>query len=305
MKRDNELLPEEEQALEDVSPPVLPHAATEKASLKLGHLGVEAVYPLTPMQRDLYLTSVLKPDTLDVCIGYAISITQPFQIDVWNAVLLAFQERQPMLRTRIYEGSNQDQRQNGSHGDDVACQCVSTQTSFNLKVKDLTSTPCSDDALESLVRDFIYAPYDIHSTELVRYCIWRLDDDRTVFAMGCHHILMDGVSLASHLSRVSDDYNRALVGDVTGNTTNFGQSEYLELAEQYYNEFDTQDVREFWSENLQNVEPISLKVVKETNVDEVAYNSVDKCSKDNVIKETYLFDAAQVDLIKKYCRKNV
>ncbi len=141
MKRDNELLPEDAVTLVEMNEPMLQHAATKKTSLKLGHLGVEAVYPLTPMQRDLYLTSVLKPDTLDVCIGYAISTDKPFQIDVWNAVLLAFQEQQPMLRTRIYEGSDQRQdhraHQKNSYSDDVACQCISTQASFNLEIKDM------------------------------------------------------------------------------------------------------------------------------------------------------------------------
>ncbi|OUR88831.1 hypothetical protein A9Q81_23000 [Gammaproteobacteria bacterium 42_54_T18] len=325
MKRDNELLSEEAQTLVGMHEPMLQHAATKKASLKLGHLGVEAVYPLTPMQRDLYLTSVLKPDTLDVCIGYAISITRPFQIDVLNVVLLACQEQQPMLRTRIYEGSDQrqDQRahQKNNYSDDVACQCVSTQAIFNLEIIDLTNTDCSDDAIESLIRDFIYAPYDIHSSELVRYRIWRLDNDRTVFAMGCHHILMDGVSLASHLRQVAANYNKALVTGVSSATNSSSAPEanpleYLDLAEQYCDEFDSQDIREFWSENLQGVEPISLKVAKRTDADEVVNQSVNQSVESNgergeapsklyAVKETHFFDMARVDLIKKYCRQHV
>jgi len=313
MKRDSELLSGEAQIVEDTTQSMLPHAATKKASLKLGHLGVEAVYPLTPMQRDLYLTSVLKPDTLDVCIGYAISMANPFQIEVWNAVLLAFQERQPMLRTRIYEGSDQRQDQgslqSSGYGDDVACQCVSTQTSVNLEVVDLTNTACTDDRLATLVRDFIYAPYDIHSSELVRYRIWRLDDDRTVFAMGCHHILMDGVSLASHLRRVAADYNHALVSDITSIIPPSSHSAYLELAEQYCNEFDTPDIRKFWSENLQDVEPISLKVVKKTQVGESVGSTGKDCVETRLersaIKESHFFDVKRINLIKKYCRQHV
>ncbi|OUS25460.1 hypothetical protein A9Q99_21275 [Gammaproteobacteria bacterium 45_16_T64] len=319
MKRDNGLLPDKVKDTMLTTKSSTQHAMTEKASLKLGHLGVEAVYPLTPMQRDLYLTSVLNPETLDVCIGYAISTSNPFNIDVWNTVLLAMQEQQPMLRTRIYEGSEQHSSQpsvrNGSgydgYGDDVACQCVSAQTSLNVAFHDLGNITCSDDEVDSLVRDFIYAPYDIHSGELVRYCIWRFNDGRTVFAMGCHHILMDGVSLASHLNQVSTQYNRVMLdkegGNVDGRLKSYSGSttaspHYLELAEQYCEEFDTQDIHHFWSENLCNIEPLSLNRGGKNEVASALKGGADKT---RAIKETQFLDAIQVNRIKKYCRQHV
>ena len=264
-------------------------------SLKLGHLGIEAVYPLAPMQRDLYLTSVLHPDTRDVCVGLAISMNEPFDIAAWKSVLLEFHQEQPILRTRIYQGAEQPD----GDSETVACQCVLRQASLNFDVQDLRAIELSEDKIESLVRDFIYAPYDIHSNELVRYRVWRLSNNRTICSLACHHIVMDGISGVLHLNQSVARYNEYVengINVVTIGSTKITKvkASYLELAEKHCQDFDSDVIRDFWSPRLRDIEPLSM-----------GGRPVIADDDNHIVREFLTFDTDQFNEIKSYCRKNV
>ncbi|MCP4157786.1 MAG: hypothetical protein GY757_59300, partial [bacterium] len=141
----------------------------------------EAIYPLTPTQRDLYLDCIIKPHAKNHRLIFYY-LFDPIEVDIpaWKETLNRIHREHPILKSRLL-----------SRGNDIYL-AILENLDFELKYRDLSQQAHVDieETLNMMTRDVTQNP----DGELLTYYLLKLPDRQVVHAISVHHIIFDGHS---------------------------------------------------------------------------------------------------------------
>lgn len=117
--------------------------------------------------------------------------------------------------------------------------------------------------------DFVTAPFDLHCGSLYRFKLIKISDMTYRFIVVFHHLVMDGVSLSNGLfKKVSAYYNDP---NYTETISLYEQIDKLDtFQEKCYEDLQNNKsvFRQFWQEQLDNLEPLDLRFLMSSEVTE-------------------------------------
>lgn len=226
------------------------------ARLGLNAADCEAVLPLTPMQRDLYVDALLNPGRGHCSIGYTFDIHAAVDHDLWQRALQAVADACPALRATLHAAPAGD--------GEIAYQAIHHTLPVALTVHDLSGAadahrlyPAANPApgVEALVHELIYREYDLGdpACPLVSYALIKLGETRYLSVLAGHHTVLDASGFAAHCSRVKAAY--AALAE--GQTPQLAADNYAEFVVATRARFDTPATRASWAELARGLDALS------------------------------------------------
>ncbi len=221
------------------------------ARLGLDVAEVEAVQPLSPPQRDVWLDQVRAPHGLQNCLGWAARLPVALDPGRWRQAVVRVVAQHRILRARIKSSSQPFLA--------LAYQVVYRPGVDDISFVDITLRSADEAALRELLDTHIYRPVDVSSEPLVRYGLVRIGDDESVPFIAAHHLALDGQGLAELMSRMCEEYDRladqdadvaSVAGDVYG--------DYLRLA---HSSFDQPQSLQYWRERTEHCEALDFSAL--------------------------------------------
>lgn len=255
-------------------------------------------FPLTAMQRDLYLDSILHPESYRNSLGYAVEINSPLNLDLWVSIIQGLHDAQSVLRTRIVPDLDNN----------VVLQIFEPSTPIKFSFHDLHAEQPDTEELKSKIKGLIHIPYDIAGGDLVQYHLIALSKRRFIFVMAAHHILIDGIGFASHISTICNNYERAIQSD----SMDFGSDLFPSYIESSQELFDTDNVIDFWKSKYQSASSLdvtslinatnrNLKIERELVIDDAHWSAIKRTCRKNKITPAHYFKCLYGVLLNKYC----
>lgn len=255
-------------------------------------------YPLTAMQRDLYLDSILHPESYRNSLGYAVEINSPLNLDLWKSIIQQLHDSQSVLRTRIVSDLDHEE----------VLQIFEPSTPIKFNFYDLHADQPSTEELKAKIKSLIHIPYDIAGGDLVRYHLIALSKRRYIFIMAAHHILVDGIGFASHISTICNNYERAIQSE----SLDFGSDLFPSYIESSQQLFDADHVLEFWKSKYQDTSSLdvtslisatntNLKIERELVLDDGHWAAIKRTCRKNKITPAHYFKCLYGVLLNKYC----
>lgn len=257
--------------------------------------------PLSPMQRDMYLDSLMQPDTLKNSLGYHFIIEGDFDVQLWITATLKLIEQQPMLRATI--------KRSEIPYTDVAYLNVANKADVSIQVEDWSHKITSDDEASRYAQDLIWQPYDIEG-DLSQYVIIKLDSGRHLVVFRMNHIVLDGAGMAVHLVNSIAYAESMRIGEVCDQAPNL----FEQYVEDNTKRTDSTAVLKFWRDKSVDIEALdfsiapelsagkSTRVEKTTRLSDHHWQNVKRFCKEHNITPSLYFKALYGLLINAYCR---
>ncbi len=267
-------------------------------ALNLSPETVEAIYPLTVTQRDMYLESIVNPDGLSNSVGYAIELDDEVDLNLWQQACHQVYQAQPVLRTEIVS-SNLCYL-------DMAYQCVYRDYPTPLKQLDWRDYDASEADIRERVRQLIHRPWSFDGA-LTQHYIVHLYDGRRLNVGAGHHILLDAFGGTLEIEQVCRVYESLV------NHTRFQHApavfhRYIDYNLQH---FDRADIIDFWKQKAITIEALDYPVsdsrhgefqTKTLKIDLEHWQHIKQWTRKQRITPAIYFRALYGILLKLYCR---
>ncbi len=220
--------------------------ATTFDSIQLNDIDKNHWLPLTAMQRDIYLASLARPDTLENSLGYAMRLPIKVNIDDWQQCVTDIHRRFVSLNARIVKGTQTYE--------EIAYLALDSSLSLDYDYQDLSNQPMADSEQQDLLKSFVLKPYDL-TKPLVGYRLIKFGENDYWFTFACHHLVSDGFSGVIHLQLMTMLYENK----VKGTETLFSvQDHFKTYAKDNRAQFDRPETLLFWQEQLKNCQPLEV-----------------------------------------------
>jgi len=214
--------------------------------------------PLTAMQRDLYLSSLRNPETLENSLGYAVELHHKVDVTLWHEELTRFSNSQSILRSDVIQCL--------SPVADAAYLCVAHPVDVALDVIDLSvqraDSSVAQISLNTRIEQLIRRPYYFEGksrSSLVNYHLIKLSDEHWVAILATHHLVMDGVAYAQQLLTVVDNYQKRYK-DIACTELTVKPDLFSDYVEYDRQQVDSQNTVAYWRDQLAAVEPLDYNV---------------------------------------------
>lgn len=264
----------------------------------------DKMYPLTAMQQDLYLDSVLHPESFQNSLGYAVEINSPMNVELWESVIQKMHDSQSALRMQVVLDEDAG----------VACQQFLPDVKIKLNVVDLKSHKPGVDEVNAKIAEITHRNYDVVGGDLIHYYLLALSNRHFVFVVAAHHVLIDGIGFAAHLSAICQNYENAILSQ----PLDFGQDLFPQHIDYSQRLFDTPNVEAFWKKKFSNVVALDVqgfsggpekeveKGAEEESVDKGLEIELDssKAQEDEKLEKELLLSDEHWSAIRGYCRSN-
>lgn len=242
--------------------------------LKLDKKEFESVYPLTNVQRDIYLTSVLDPEGSAMRpLAYFI-IQKELDPRIWETSLKQFSQREPVLRTVLIQNESE------------IFQAVQRKSELDYLYIDMSESNLSHSDFDQLINKYMFFNQDV-SHSLIKHGLFKINEKCFLTALTAHHVLLDGTSYKTFYETLDEIYGTLINGNKLSEVK---QKPFKSFVFENLNRFDTLDIEAFWKKHLASVEPLSY--------------SGEIHSTDKQIKEHVIIGEQEAELIKHFCRKN-
>ena len=273
----------------------------------------QSVLPLTPMQRDLYLESVVNPDTLQNSLGLAVVVAHEFDEALWFEALQKLTDEVTLLRAGFKSCS--------VHYADVAYLAVKKEGEVALSIEDCSQPPLSEAALAKKMAALIYHPYDLQNPDsqnenatqqnLIQHHLIKLGAGKTAVIIAAHHAILDGVAVTEHFL-AQFEYYQALCQQKTPPQTEDIFAEYIESSRQ---QFDSPEILDYWRTALLDSAPLDFPmrqyplgelpaqpITRQLELDAELWVAVKKYARKNSITPAIFFKTLYGLLLNQYCR---
>lgn len=260
--------------------------------------------PLSPMQRDMYLDTLLDPDTLKNSLGVRITTTGPFDLDVWCKASQFIVDNTPLLRAVIIPADKPCL--------DVAYLKIAHKATAHITVVDWTDRVTTDEDAEKLGQQLAWQPYDIHGDVQAAFFVYRLNGNRNFILFKANHILLDGVGMLlqlGHQIQVAEAMSR-------GETPPVVPDHFRDFALQSRAETDSDITQNYWKNAAATLEAVDFslppqnkvaaatptRIVKRVRLEDEHWQQIRSYCKSIGIHPSYYFKALYGLLISVYCR---
>ena len=257
---------------------------------------------LSPMQRDMYLDTLLDPNTLKNSLGYHFITAGEFDLALWQRASQQLVDTQPLLRARILPSD--------IPYTDVAYLRVANHDQLQIHYEDWSDRVTSDADAAAFAQNKIWQPYDVHGP-LTEYFVYKLDAGRHLVIFRANHILLDGAGMAVHLLN-SIDAAQCLK---TGQPYQPAPTVFPDYVSDNLRRTDTTEVIAHWREAGKTVEALDfplppqykteapgVRMERQLRLDDNHWRQVqDFCRQERITPSLY-FKALYGLLINAYCR---
>jgi amino acid adenylation domain-containing protein len=257
---------------------------------------------LSPMQRDMYLDTLLEPATLKNSLGYHFITSGDFDLNLWQQASQLLVDTQPLLRASLLAVDLPYV--------DVAYLNIDRQRTVRVHFEDRSATPMSDQQAADFAQSLIWQPYDIHG-ELHQSFVFKLDRGRHLVVFRANHILLDGAGMAVHLHNV-----------IAAAESLRAQQHYLsapviypDYVQENLRRTDTHEVIAHWRNTGRSVEALDFslppqhkpatpgqRVERHLRLDDQHWQQLQRYCEQQRITPSLYFKALYGLLINAYCR---
>ena len=158
----------------------------------------DGVMPLSHSQRDIYLGSLLAPDSAQHSEGFSFHIRQKLDLELWREAIQYLADQHYIIRGRLLL--------NPHSYDEIAYQGFDSNYKVNLQYLDWRNKYADrasdelfvDELQEALFEDckeLVYRHYGDLRGDLAHFFMIHLGEDHYYFVMANHHIGADGISV--------------------------------------------------------------------------------------------------------------
>jgi non-ribosomal peptide synthetase component F len=208
---------------------------------------IEQVYPCTPLQENLFVASLLSPETYQACISYELGTS--INLDKFCASWEAVYQRHAILRTRL-----------------VACDDNLDRT-FQVIVQDRIAWHHHE-----RLSDCRTPPVVVSGAALTQWNIVEQEDSVRRFVLHCHHSLYDDLTLRWILADFREIYSNGFIDDPPpldmGCYVGFLQAKDSTRSREIWQEILSQPVHHHFPRGKQNKrQPLTDAVAAERQVD--------------------------------------
>ncbi|PCJ31042.1 MAG: hypothetical protein COA99_17540, partial [Moraxellaceae bacterium] len=258
--------------------------------LKLDQTRYQAVLPLTAMQRDLYLSSLRNPDTLENSLGYAVEMHHKLDVDIWREELLRFSDSQSIMRADVIRCD--------APYVDIAYLCIKHLGEISLDIIDLSDCDAVD--VQEQIKTRIKRPYSFDEKDrssLANHHIIKLADDNWLTIFATHHMVMDGLAYVQHLGTIVENYEKRMAdkdsaeldrAELDGSDLLVKPDLFAEYIEFDQLEVDSVETLDHWRDQLKSVEPVDYKVQKPIN---------------EIVRKGIVLSTEHSESLRLFCRK--
>ena len=204
-------------------------------------------YPLTAMQRDIYLDSVIDSSNRQNYIGFVTHSTSELDEKLWQQVVEELYRHYPALRSCIVESAN------GAMA--FAYQLVlpldepMPQSCFHFV--DHGTQAFTNDVKQSLVEEQLYSPYDFHQP-LWRVRLHRFAGNHHLLVLSVHHAMFDGVSMQLFGRLMKGNYEKHLHGEAPDLPADAFTAFVVHNREQ----MDSPTAYHYWQKQSKHIQPL-------------------------------------------------
>ncbi|RLT97982.1 non-ribosomal peptide synthetase [Ketobacter sp.] len=259
-----------------------------------------ALRTLSPMQRDMYLDTLLEPDTLKNSLGYHFITDGEFDVEQWVTVSQQMVQQHPLLRARILRVD--------LPYTDVAYLHIPHEGAINLTVEDWSQRQTSDAEAADHARNLIWQPYDIHG-ELSQYFVIKLNGGRHLVVFRMNHIVLDGAGMAVHLMNAIAGAEALKSGQACPAVPDI----FDQYVEDNSRRTDSAAVLQFWQQQSQSLEALDfslppehqghgVRVEKSLRLPDAHWQRLQAFCREQKITPSLYFKALYGLLINAYCR---
>ncbi|MBV1880342.1 MAG: amino acid adenylation domain-containing protein [Pseudomonadales bacterium] len=259
---------------------------------------------LTPSQLDFYYDSLFKgPDTNT--LGYLALANLTLNESLWRKALHYVEKCNPALRNQLITTDYP--------GDAGIVQKPRESGDLALTVLLYGDHDITRDTILERSKDFIYQDYELVNAALVQYIIIEIDPGYLALICSCHHLMLDGVSLALHGNKVVEVYSRLNDFDDFSSSDDYSSSDeyndFNERAKRFHDETDSPAALAYWRHYLQEHEPTSFPVPPLSSRHNISEQNSSE-NKTNLRNHQRFTECSQVigedrwKPIARYCRQN-
>ncbi len=260
--------------------------------------------PLSPMQRDMYLDTLMEPDSLKNSMGYHTVVTGRFDIKHWEEAAQKIIDAQPLMRCSIV-GSDLPYSDVGYHK-------IAKQKTVSIDYIDVSGEETSDEKAGDIAEAFIWRPYSVALDELTEYCVYKLNADRHLLVFRMNHLIADGVSMVLHgMQNVS-----GMEAIAEGRLPPSIPPMFDQHVSSNSKAVDSPEVLAYWKEKGKTLEALDFaippqafdesatpeRVEKRLRVSDEHWAEVQKYCSELKIHPSLYFKAIYILLINTYCR---
>lgn len=256
----------------------------------------EAVLPLTPNQRDLYLNAQLQPSTLSNNLAYTFYLPFAVDMDLWREANQYIADQQSLMRTDILHTRL-------PYGD-IAYQCVARKRQVEVELIDASDQQLDDRQVRQKLDEIIYRPFSYGRNTISTYHMLRVRPDYHIGIWRASHTITDGIAHVAHAQLVAAIYNELSQGKTIKELPPI-EDRWHEHVSGSRAAFDSQDSQDYWRQQLANCEALDFTGVPQahTNPDDITHSAALPDGGQQVNRVAHLEPALWAD-IKKYCRRN-
>ncbi len=234
------------------------------AELKRTYPLVDKVYATTPMQKGMFVDSIIEERgvnyTMQFCLDITGAINIPLFFDAWQHLV----NRHESLRTAFWRA-----------GSDESHQVVLSDVALDSKLLDWRNDMAgkSQEEIEQAVTDFVLAdqvePFDLATAPMIRITMLQLTDDSYSFVWAYHHTIIDGWSISVLIGEILAVYQQLLKGQSPELPPVTHYSDYIQWLAQR----DEDEAREFWQQHLANIDNKAELVIDKLAKNDLPFGS--------------------------------
>ncbi|MEK7990930.1 MAG: condensation domain-containing protein, partial [Thiotrichaceae bacterium] len=200
---------------------------------------VEAIYPLSPLQKGILFDSLYSPDTLSYFVQIHFDLEQ-VNVDWFKQAWTEVQQRHPVLRTLfVWENQNQP------------LQIVLKQLDLNWQIEDWQhdEVAIQNEKLATILQQDKEQGFNLNKAPLMRFYIIRLSINKYHFIWSHHHIILDGWSFPIVLQEVLTIYQAYSQSETPQLATLRSFKDYI----QWIQKRDIKQTQSYWTQTLAKI----------------------------------------------------
>ena len=270
-------------------------------------IGVDAsageLLPLSSTQMELFLDSLVNPDTVQNATGYWLPVYSELDVGIFQKAVAHVASQSPILDARFYTCDLPYA--------EAGYQVLPAEPESHFEFIDYTGRDwhAGSAAFREELNGWLYSPRDIFTEPLYVVRLYQFTETEYFLAVYSHHLVADGLSFTTHAERVAETYRRLNLGEPLPTW----QDNYREFVEQDRLTTDSGEVIQYWNLALKNVEPLNFSVPPNADrssdyavvgtelTDQESQLVRDYCAREQ-IHPSELFRAMTAYLTKAYCR---
>jgi len=201
-------------------------------------------YPLSMVQRGIWMDCLIDPDSAVYNIPFACRIKGPLQIDAMKEGIRRIIARHDTWRTVICR-----------NGEDVF-QKIKEEGELDFRYFDKRGEDLTEGEIAEEGKRFVSEPIDLENGPLVRFSLYQTEDELFYFVLCGHHLVYDGPSENLFCEELSKEYSSVIRGEASPiEDPKICYGDYAEdiLAKMKSKEIQSQI--EYWKEELTGIDP--------------------------------------------------